>query len=364
MNWPNNFSSLEEQKKNTAEINSYYEGLAFDLDDGDKGNFLSGWQCDSPYNSELFRAVKERAERLNYGKYTYFDDELELSAKISKLHKEFDGIEPQYIFCGSGSTSLLFGIAAYLRKKKIQKVYFIPPMYFTLQIAFDSFSIQTISVSASQPFEKDFKLNLPKEENSVLVLIDPIWYAGFPISESVIEEIGNWQQKFKSFVVVDGSLQYMSWDHSLHEPTAHLDPSFTFRLICPAKQLASHGYRFSYVLLPISQKQDFAWTYTNINGSANADSIAFGHEAVAAILDRTIPNNLMSLVAMRHSLLRSSGAIESVITPTCGYFVFEKINYSLPDDYIKVDGKYFDQNNFPSYTKINLLSPSINIIGL
>lgn len=356
--------SLDEQLKNTAELNSYYEGLAFNLDDGDKGNFLSGWQCDSPFNAELFLAVKERAKHLNYGKYTYFDDELELSGKVSKLHKEFDGVEPQYVFCGSGSTSLLYGIAAYLNKKKIGKVFFIPPMYFTMHIAFDSFGIQTIPVSNKHPFEKDFKLLLPKEENSFLILIDPIWYAGSPISESVIEEVAAWQIKTKSTVIVDGSLQYMSWNHSIHEPTAHLDPNLTFRLICPSKQLSSHGYRFSYVLLPLSQKQTFAWTYTNIYGSANADSVAFGHEAIAAITKRTIPNNLMNLAAGRHQLLRSSGVIESVYNPSSGYFVFEKINVPLPDDYIKVDGKYFDQDNFPDYTKINLLSPSINILGL
>ncbi|UPT67966.1 MAG: hypothetical protein M0D57_04700 [Sphingobacteriales bacterium JAD_PAG50586_3] len=308
--------------------------------------------------------MKERAKHINYGRYTYFDDELELSKKISDLHKELDGVEPQYVFCGSGSTSLLYGIAAYLNRKGTKKVYFIPPMYFTLHIAFDGFGIQTIPISDKHPFERDFKLELPIEEGSVLILIDPIWYAGAPISPDIINEISLWQKKTKSTVIVDGSLQYMAWDHSTMEPTAQLDPYLTFRLICPSKQLSSHGYRFSYVLLPILEKQSFAWTYTNMFGSANADSVAFGHEAIEEIRKRTIPNKIMDLASYRHSLLRSKSAIESVYNPSCGYFIFEKINVKLPQDYIKVDGKYFDQDNFPGYTKINLLSPSINILGI
>lgn len=358
------FKSLEDQKRNTNELNSYYENLAFELEDGDKGNFLSGWQCVSPFTNELFDAVKERAKGINYGRYTYFDDELDLSNKILSLHKDFDGIAPQYVFCGAGSTSLLYGIAAYLNMKKVRKVYFIPPMYFTMHIAFDSFGIQTIPVSNKHPFEKDFTLNLPNENNSCLIVIDPIWYAGSPISESIINQIHLWQKKTKSFVFVDGSLQYMSWDKSIYEPTSLLEPSLTFRLICPSKQLSSHGYRFSYLLMPISEKQSFAWTYTNILGSANADSVAFGHEAVKAMKERTITNNLMTLVSERHTTLRSKRIIESEFLPSSGYFIFEKINIELPKGYIKVDGKFFDQDNFPNYTKINLLSPSINLLGL
>lgn len=355
---------LAEQARHTAELNAHYEHLAFGLDDGDKGNFLSGWQCDNPFSAPLFAAVKERAKTLDYGKYTYFDDELDLSRKVTKLHKDFDGIAPEYVFCGSGSTSLLYGIAAYLRRTNVTKIHFIPPIYFTFQIALDSFGILTVPAARKQAFEQGFILDLPLERHSVLFLIDPVWYAGCPLSFDIVEELRVWQRKTSSLILVDGSLQYMSWNHSVEEATARLDPSLTFRLICPAKQLASHGYRFSYVLLPISQKQRFAWTYTNINGSANADAVAFGHEAIAAISQRSIPDKLTYLVAERHRRLRAEGVIDSTIEPRCGYFVFETIKCGLPSGYIRVDGNYFNQQNYPGYTKINLLSPSIHVLGL
>jgi len=354
---------LQRQRIETAALNQCYESLAFDLDDGDKGNFFGGWQCNSPYTEPLFTRVRERTVHVDYGKYTYFDDELELSTKITAVHAAFDGTPPEYVFCGSGSTSLLYGMAAYLNRIGVREVYFLPPMYFTLRIAFDGFGIATIPVSERQSFETGFQMRLP-EKKSVLILIDPIWYIGCPVPARVIDEIKIWQQKTGSMVMVDGSLQYMDWAHSRFETTARLDPSLTFRLICPSKQLASHGYRFSYVLVPLSQKQKFAWTYTNIYGSANADSVAFGHEAIAAIADRTIPDQLMQLVGERHRVLRKRKVIESLFQPSSGYFVFEKINLPLPKGYIKVGGKYFDQENYPDYSKINLLSPSISILGL
>ncbi len=358
---PNSTTSLDDQIRNTDNLNAFYEGLAFDLDDGDKGNFLSGWQCDNPFNGQLFRAVKNRAGNIDYGKYTYFDDDTELPEMIKTLHERIDGIRPEHVFCGSGSTSLLFGFATYLQKRGVRQIYFIPPMYFTLHLAFDRFGIRTIPVSERQPFEADFVLKLPAERESVLMILDPIWYAGTPISAETMKQIVNWQNATSSNVFVDGSLQYLSWV-SAKELSAQLDPALTFRLICPSKQLSAHGYRFAYLLLPASQKQEFAWVYTNIFGPVNADSIAFAHEAISAVSDGSIPRQTMALVSRRHKALRRDGVIQSLLTPSCGYFVFEKLNVDLPENYITVDGRYFTQPRFIDYIKINLLSPSVTMI--
>ena len=163
-------------------------------------------------------------------------------------------------------------------------------------------------------------------------------------------------------VFVDGSLQYLPWDGVLNENTAMLDPAFTFRLVCPSKQLSVHGYRFSYMLLPASHQRGMAWTYANIAGPASADSIVFAHEAITAMKNRKLPEALMQLVISRHAYLRKHKIIESEICPECGYFVFEKINVALPDGYSVMDGKYFDLKSYPHYMKINLLSPSINLL--
>ena len=50
------------------------------------------------------------------------------------------------------------------------------------------------------------------------------------------------------------------------------------------------------------------------------------------------------------------------MTPDAGYFVFEKINVALPENYKLVDGRYFDQHNYPGFVKVNLLSPSIDLL--
>jgi aspartate/methionine/tyrosine aminotransferase len=177
-----------------------------------------------------------------------------------------------------------------------------------------------------------------------------------------MSEIAEWQKRTSSIVFVDGSLQYLPWNGVLRENTATLEPAHTFRLVCPSKQLSVHGYRFSYLLLPASHERGMAWTYANIAGPAPADSIIFAHEAMTAIADRSFPDELMQLVFRRHSYLRTHNVIESEISPECGYFVFEKIKVPLPDGYSVMDGRYFDLLNYLGYIKINLLSPSLNIL--
>ncbi len=352
-----------EQSMCTKKLNALYEELAFELDDGNQGHFLSGWQCENPYVSDLLSAIKVRSNHIDYRKYRYFDEDDELSNKIRNIHMSLDGIRPQGILCASGSTSLLYAFVTYLKRIGIGRVYYIPPIYFTLHIAFELYGICATSVSAQQPFEKGFSIELPSEKGSVIFITDPIWYTGTKYSDDIIEEIVVWQKRTSSLVFVDGSLQYLPWNGIVSENTSRLDPSHTFRLLCPSKQLSVHGYRFSYLLLPSSHERSMSWTYANIAGPADADSIAFAHEAMAAVLDRSVPNKLMKVVCKRHSYFRAKSIIESDISPVCGYFVFEKIKTALPEGYAMVDGKYFGLGNYPGYTKINLLSPSLRIFG-
>ena len=352
-----------EQSSCTKKLNALYEDLAFELDDGDQGHFLSGWQCENPCVSDLLAAIKDRSNLIDYRKYKYFDEDDELSKKIRNLHTSFDGVSPQGILCASGSTSLLYSFVTYLKRIGISKVYYIPPIYFTLHIAFELYGICATPVSAQQPFENSFSVDLPKENGSVLILTDPIWYTGTQYQSEIIEEIAAWQKKTSSLVFVDGSLQYLPWNGIVRENTARLDPSYTFRLVCPSKQLSVHGFRFSYLLLPSTHERSMSWTYANIAGPAAADSIAFAHEAMAAISNRNVPDKLMKIVSKRHKYLRANSIIESEISPNCGYFVFEKIKAAMPEGYVMVDGKFFALSNYPGYTKINLLSPSLKIFG-
>jgi histidinol-phosphate/aromatic aminotransferase/cobyric acid decarboxylase-like protein len=355
--------SESEQYERTKILNAHYENLAFELDDGNQGHFLSGWQCENPYVSDLLASIKNRSNSMDYRKYKYFDEDDELLNKIRGLHSSLDGVSPEAVLCASGSTSLLYSFVTYLKRRGINQIYYIPPIYFTLHIAFELYGICATPVSTQQPFEDEFSMELPDEKASVLFITDPIWYTGTQYSSEIINQISVWQKNTSSIVFVDGSLQYLPWNGIVWENTARLDPSYTFRLLCPSKQLSIHGYRFSYLLLPSSHERSMSWTYANIAGPAAADSIAFAHEAIEAVFDREVPAKLMQLVATRHAYLRTAGTIESDINPVCGYFVFEKIKISLPEDYVMVDGKFFNLSNYPRYNKINLLSPSLRMLG-
>jgi aspartate/methionine/tyrosine aminotransferase len=245
----------------------------------------------------------------------------------------------------------------------VTKVYYIPPLYITLHTALDRYGIRMKAVTSKQPYEADFSINLPDVNNTILLLTDPVWYSGTAINQQVINDIATWQSSTKSLIFIDGSFQYMPWVGSRFEATSQLDPSLTFRLVCPSKQLCIHGYRFSYLLVPESHSRKLAWTYTSVFGPAPVDSIAFAHEAIIAIRDGLIPKQLMNIVSSRYTYMINCGDIISTFLPNCGYFVFAKIQRALPPGYICIDGPYFAQDSYPGYVKLNLLSPHLNIIS-
>lgn len=335
--------------------------MEVDHDDGDKGNFLFGWQCQNPFAQDLLAATRERSTGLNHTQYSYLEEDPILADKIRRAHHLLDGVAPDDVFCGAGATALLVTFAAYLRTKKIAEVYFLSPIYFSAHFAFRLFGIRPRLISGRHAFEPDFRMNLPQKEEAVLVLTDPIWYAGLPLPEIVIDQIAQWQRDTGGIVFVDGSFQYMPWDKVIRERTAHLDRARTVRLVSPSKSLCVAGYRFAYIFTPFSWRQDFSHIYTNIYASASVDTIAFGYEAVDAILRRDITNRLTDRIVSRHRDLRSVGKIESVIQASCGYFVFEKLKFNLPSNYVRMGGEYFDQPRYPGYTRINLLSPAFSL---
>jgi histidinol-phosphate/aromatic aminotransferase/cobyric acid decarboxylase-like protein len=348
------------QRDPIADLLNLHHVLEVEHDDGDKGNFLFGWQCQNPFADDLLAATRERSLDLNHTQYSYLEEDFALVEKIRRAHQKLDGVTPKDVFCGAGATALLVTFAAYLRTKQIREVYFLSPIYFSAHFAFRLFGIRVRQISRRHAFEADFKMNLPKKE-AVLILTDPIWYAGLPIPKIVIDQIARWQEEIGGIVFIDGSFQYMPWDKAVIERTAHLNPARTIRLVSPSKSLCVAGYRFAYLFMPFSWRQDFSHIYTNIYASASADTIAFGHEAVGAMLTRDITGRLTDLIVSRHSELRSAGKIESTIQASCGYFVFEKLKFDLPPNYVRMGGEYFDQVRYPGYTRINLLSPAFSL---
>jgi aspartate/methionine/tyrosine aminotransferase len=252
--------------------------------------------------------------------------------------------------------------ASYLASTGITRVYYVPPLYITLHTALHRFKIETISVTDKHPYEKDFTLKLPNVKNAFLLLTDPIWFAGVPIQKKHIEDISQWQNEFDALVFVDGSLQYMPWDDNRFESTSILDPAKTIRLVCPSKQLCIHGYRFSYMLAPSSIMRKLNWAYTSLFGPAPVDSISFGQKAIQAVSEGNIPKQLSHFIRSRFAQLISEHAIEPFVTPECGYFIFAKVLKHLPDNYLLIDGSFFAKNDMSQYSKLNLLSPSIQLL--
>lgn len=348
----------------TKDILQLHEDLEIQFGDGEGGDFLFGWQSINPFAKDFLAAVKRRTKGTDYTKYCYMESDEMLASEVVDLHAALDGIKPEDAFCAaSGGTSILFAFSYWLARNDVKEIYYMPPIYFTILNSLRRFGIHARAISGYHSFEENFRLNLPMKK-TVLILADPIWYAGIPVPEDILVEVTSWQEKTGSLIFVDGSFQYMRWDHRHYEPTARFDSSNTIRLVSPTKSLVVHGYRFAYCLLPKALKPTLSNSYTNVSGSSAADNIAFAYEAIRATRERKLTERLIDRASVRHAELRNSRRIESPLNPQTGYFVFEKINVALPDDTLRMDGRYFGQPRFPHHTRFNLLSTKYHLLEM
>lgn len=330
--------------------------------DGDGGRFLSGWQCENPWAGDLKSRITEARTTLADENYQNLDDDSLILEGLREFHALMDRKAPSALFCGEGASALLFTTCAWLKTKGIKEVFYIPPLYFSLHFALNLLGIRARPVSGRQAYESAFTLNLPNQ-TAALLLSDPIWYAGIAVEEELVKQIDRWQRRTESFVFVDGSFQYMKWHGVQQEPTSSLSHDRTVRVICPTKLLALHGYRFAHATLPESIRADFSRIYTNLYGSASAESLAFGRVAVTALREQKLTSLLVELIASRHQALRLGGKISADWQANCGYFVFERILAPLPKNSVMMDGTFFQQKRYPNHHRINLLSPSIGLLG-
>lgn len=330
--------------------------------DGGQGRFLSGWQCDHPWTADLRAAVAAERLALPDGSYHYLDHDERVLEGLVSFHRSSDGALPPAIVPGEGGTALLATICAWFQERDVTEVFFLPPLYFSVAHAFRLLGMRARAVSGRHAFESAFSINLP-EQKTVLFLTDPVWYAGLTVDTQVIEKIADWQRRTKSFVVVDGCFQYMRWDGLAAEATSRLDPDRTIRVLCPTKTLALHGYRFAYAILPANMRASFVHLYATLFGSASAESVAFARVAVREMGAGSLAKKLIAYVADRHRRLRTAGKIASGWEPNSGYFVFERILKPDFDIGALMDGSYFGQKRYPDYRRINLLSPSLHLLG-
>ena len=325
-----------------------------------KKTFISDWDCNHPFYREHFKNLKVKEKQIS--RYNYVRGEDDLTKLISKFH-HLNG-ESKYsldeILTSHGSTSLISAFFIWLRMEKVKYIYYIPPMYFTFHFFARINNIALRPITKEQLFEKSITLNLPKQK-SIIVLTDPVWYAGCSIPEKTIDKIVKWQKATQSLVFIDGSFQYFKWDESKHESTSAFDKDLTFRLICPSKSIATHGFRFSYLLLPNRLYDSFDFILDNLNGSSNLYDISFAKKNMELLISKKSNNELIRYTRKIFLELFENEIISSTIDHNCGYFIFAKLNKKIKKIH-SMDGKYFEQEKYKDYIRINLLSSCIQDI--
>lgn len=322
--------------------------------------FISEWNCENPFIDEYMGSLNTiHIPRRREGEYVYFKDDYYLSSLISTFHRKQGEREPEHneLLPGAGSTPLIASFCMWLVQNKIDTFYYIPPLYYTFYYYSELFSINARPVSSMHAFDEDFKFRLP-EKKSVLILCDPIWFSGIAINKNIIDEIKEWQKRTGSIVFIDGSFQYCRWTEPHIEHTASLDPSLTFRLVCPTKALAIHGYRFSYLLLPKPERDNFIYLYENMTGATVFRNLLFSHQAMMTLLNDRSNHKLYEEVNRRFDALKATNSIVPLGKPDCGYFIFAKVAKEV-EPFIGMNGSYFDLKGYSQYTRVNLIGPNV-----
>lgn len=290
--------------------------------------FVSEWNCSNPFANEYLNDIQNTnipPER--EVEYVYFKDDYYLSSMISKFHQNNN--EPyiptrEQIVPGAGSTPLIAAFFLWLIKNNIHEFFYIPPMYYTFYYFSKLYSIHARPICSKQAFEENINLNLPITK-SILILCDPIWYIGKCMNKDLINQIIEWQKITESIVFVDGSFQYTQWNLVHFEETSKLDPNLTFRIICPTKAIAIHGYRFSYALVPVETKEEYTYMYENICGSTPLRNLVFSHQAMKILLSNESNSKITNYIRNIYLKLKESSVLEPIVEPNSGYFIFAKL---------------------------------------
>jgi hypothetical protein len=154
--------------------------------------------------------------------------------------------------------------------------------------------------------------------------------------------------------MVDGSFQFMQWDHSRKEHSSLLDPELTFRLISPAKALAIPFFRFAYLLHPTWVHPDFVFLYESMIGGSTAADLAFARRALEVLATEGSTFALTNYLRRTFEQLTANGAISTRIKPNCGYFTFAVPSVRLPGQ-VAMDQDYFELKGYPNHIRINLM---------
>jgi aspartate/methionine/tyrosine aminotransferase len=330
---------------------------------GNRSSFLSDWNCDNPLLDQLLgpelgpKFATLTSEGFSHDSYVYFDADSSLLESICRFHEESETLSLSHsnVVAGPGSSSFLAAFAIWLLHTGYTEVYYIPPLYHTFYFLLGSLGIKLTPVSTLHAYEAHFSMNLPSRQ-TVLLMCDPVWYAGKCMPVTHVLAIADWQRATRSLVFVDGSFQYMKWNHERNETTAILDPELTFRLVCPAKALAVPFFRFAYLLHPSVTHANLVFLYESIVGGANIFDLAFAHRALRILTgDGYIEHVMPEFFKRIFYTLMEQDLIRTRIIPDCGYFAFAE-PVASPGNLVIMDQSYFELSGYSDYCRINLMA--------
>jgi aspartate/methionine/tyrosine aminotransferase len=316
--------------------------------------FLSDWNCDNPFLESLLQGQSTPAPT---GKYVFLDTQISLLESICAFHKSTDRLDltRSNLIAGAGSSSFLTLLALWLRRCRIQKLHYLPPVYYTVHHLCETLGIERSPVTLKHAFQAGCVLNLP-DERAVLLLCDPIWYAGVSVPQEHIDTIRQWQQATGSLVIVDGSFQYLNWGSDRRELSATLDPDLTLRIVCPTKALAIPAYRFAYLLLPARYHEELLFLYESLMGSSSVADLAFASRSIEILSDPNGPQRkLAAYLEATYRELSDSHHLKTAIVPRCGYFAFG-IPARPGDGLQLMDETFFELTGYPGYARVNLFA--------
>ncbi|MFE3456539.1 aminotransferase class I/II-fold pyridoxal phosphate-dependent enzyme [Nocardiopsis aegyptia] len=290
-------------------------------------------------------------------RYSGLDEDTALRSRIAEVHRRYDGVRYTHrnVVPGGGSSGILGTFVTWLALSGHRRVHYLPPVYYKLAYLFRRFGVEPVPVARRHAFQAGFDLRLP-DERTVLVLTDPVWYAGRRVPEEVLDTIAAWQRATGSLVFVDGTFQYMRWDGGLREESARLPMDRTLRIVCPTKYLSIHGYRCAHLLAPEHLREELAELHMNLHGDASVSDRLFAHRAAQVMVGKG-NGALVDHVRGSHQALSDSGALDAQEPPESGFFLFARPR--VPHRFfLALDAKYFELDGYPGFVRVNLLNRS------
>ncbi|WP_190109255.1 aminotransferase class I/II-fold pyridoxal phosphate-dependent enzyme [Streptomyces cinnamoneus] len=290
-------------------------------------------------------------------RYAGLDEDLDLRSKIAAMHERYDGVAygERNVVPAGGSSSVLGTFVTWLAVNGHRRIHYVAPVYYKLAYLLRAFGIEPVPVASGHAYQPEFDLSLP-EEPTVLVLTDPVWYAGRRVPTAVLDAIAAWQQATGSLVFVDGTFQYMPWDGRPGEASARLPAEHTLRMVCPTKYLSVHGYRCAHLLVPAALRQELADLHINLHGDVAVSDRLFAHHA-ADLMILHGNADLVRHIRDNYARLTASGALAAWTPVETGFFLFGRPR--VPHRwFLALDERHFELDGHPGYVRINLLNPT------